>query len=389
MRDKFPLFTAIIVHYNNGDYIYETIRSVLEQDYPNIELIISDDCSPNGFNADGVINFINDHRRENLKRVVLNENSKNMGTVRHLEIVREKAQGEFELAIAADDIWHDDHVFSAFAERFQELGEDAEWIISQVEMCDETLKNTSDLFVKPEIIRMVEAGKYQDLLDQEAHSCLLPGLGAAFRRSFFEKINHLSDDYYLIEDYTTHLRALRMGIPVYYLDIISAKHRHGGISHGNSRNGKILYSRYVRDFLTIFEKEVEPYPERFSEEAYNMGRKKYEYNLNHYQESISGLEWSENQEPIVSYASKVPFAKALLRELKMPLIKLSRKEPVLADARRLIMLFVLAALCRMGDGFVSEQLLVSVFQGAASVLLALLAFRIGVNILLRIWNRTR
>jgi GT2 family glycosyltransferase len=68
----------------------------------------------------------------------------------------------------------------------------------------------------------------------------LPAAGSLYKRTFFEKVGSLSDSYTLIEDYTTSLRALRIGIPVYYVDAITIKHREGGISHGNQarRNGK-------------------------------------------------------------------------------------------------------------------------------------------------------
>ena len=40
-----PLVTVITLSYNNEQYIFEAINSVLKQTYPNIEYIISDDGS--------------------------------------------------------------------------------------------------------------------------------------------------------------------------------------------------------------------------------------------------------------------------------------------------------------------------------------------------------
>ena len=68
---KQPLVSVCIPTYNNADYIEETMRSVLNQTYQNIELIIVDDQS-----EDGTVQVV-----KNVKdpRVKLFINEKNLG----------------------------------------------------------------------------------------------------------------------------------------------------------------------------------------------------------------------------------------------------------------------------------------------------------------------
>ena len=40
-----PLVSVILLSYNNLQFLYNAIDSVLLQNYPRLELIISDDCT--------------------------------------------------------------------------------------------------------------------------------------------------------------------------------------------------------------------------------------------------------------------------------------------------------------------------------------------------------
>ena len=267
-EERMPLISAIIISYNSGEYLYQTIESTLNQDYPNIELLISDDHSPEGFDADRVIQLINERQGDNIKQVIVRRNETNLGTVRNIEEIRKLSHGDVEMLIAGDDCWHDGHVFTALMERFRELGPDAEWVTSQIEMCDETLTQVQRTFIPEHIIALMNRGCYQELLNQEMTACYLPGSGCAYKRSFFEKIGALSDTYRLVEDYPTHIRALRMGIPVYYANIISVKHRSGGVSSSNQqRSSASQHDWYTEDLIHLYEHEVEPYPQCFSADA--------------------------------------------------------------------------------------------------------------------------
>ena len=50
MQDN-PLVTIICLCYNQQEYVLQSLFSVVNQDYPNIELIIVDDCSTDNSRA--------------------------------------------------------------------------------------------------------------------------------------------------------------------------------------------------------------------------------------------------------------------------------------------------------------------------------------------------
>lgn len=271
-NNPIPLLTALLIHYQNGVTIFETIDSILAQDYPRIELVVSDDDSDN-FDTQKVRDYIESNKGNNIERVVVRRNEHNLGTVAHLEAVRQITSGDIELLIAADDCWCDSRVFSDFAQAFSDLGPDAEFVTSQIEMCDELLNSTGDLFITPYIRQLLLSGDMESLLNEVALSCVLPGPGSAFRRSYFEKIGSLAENYTIVEDWSAHLRWLRMGYKIYYMDRVTLKHRHGGISHSASKGWPGHYLNYRKDLEHVFEVEMAPFQNRFNpttfEKAYD------------------------------------------------------------------------------------------------------------------------
>ena len=86
MNDKVSVITA---SYNAGRFIEETIKSVLNQTYKNLELIIVDDCSTD--NTEEIVSrYI-----ENDSRVRFYKLEKNSGAAVVRNKALEEAQGRF------------------------------------------------------------------------------------------------------------------------------------------------------------------------------------------------------------------------------------------------------------------------------------------------------
>ncbi|MBM7454926.1 alpha-1,3-rhamnosyltransferase [Oceanisphaera litoralis] len=102
MKDKvFPLVSVVIPCYNHEGYVQETIKSVIEQDYENIELIIIDDGS-----KDNSITKIQKMVPQCEKRFARFEfrHRPNKGLCATLNEALEWCEGEYFSAIASDDI---------------------------------------------------------------------------------------------------------------------------------------------------------------------------------------------------------------------------------------------------------------------------------------------
>ena len=60
------LYTIVLTHYNQMEYIEEALDSVFIQNYPNIELLITDDASKN-FDENKVTEYIKKHNPKSVK----------------------------------------------------------------------------------------------------------------------------------------------------------------------------------------------------------------------------------------------------------------------------------------------------------------------------------
>ncbi|WP_298737847.1 glycosyltransferase family 2 protein [uncultured Psychrobacter sp.] len=101
MRDNNPLVSVIIPSYNHEKYIQESIQSVINQDYMNIELIVIDDGSKD--NSVNVIHNMIDLCEERFVRFEF-VHRHNKGLCATLNEALEWCRGEFFSPLASDDI---------------------------------------------------------------------------------------------------------------------------------------------------------------------------------------------------------------------------------------------------------------------------------------------
>ena len=87
------MISIILLSYNSGDYLYEAIDSILKQDYPLIELIVSDDGSKN-FEEEKLRKYIDDNARDNITYSIIHR-KKNIGTVKNINNALAVSKGEY------------------------------------------------------------------------------------------------------------------------------------------------------------------------------------------------------------------------------------------------------------------------------------------------------
>lgn len=96
---KPPLVSVALCTYNGAAYLEEQLDSVVNQDYPNMEIIIVDDCS-----TDETLAIVTAYGSR-YPQVKLTINSQNLGYIKNFEKAIDLCSGDYIALCDQDDIW--------------------------------------------------------------------------------------------------------------------------------------------------------------------------------------------------------------------------------------------------------------------------------------------
>lgn len=105
--DNYPKITIGVTTYNRPQLLRECVKSILDQDYKNIEILIGNDYveSPVTFNSLGI---------EKDLRVKIINHENNIGAYKNNYFLLKKAKGDWFTWLADDDLMHPKFLLSAY-----------------------------------------------------------------------------------------------------------------------------------------------------------------------------------------------------------------------------------------------------------------------------------
>ncbi len=98
-----PLVSVIAACYNHGAFAFECLESIRRQTYPNVELIVTDDCSTDD-SVEQIRAWVDEYAVD--CRLLLHH--RNQGLCRTLNEALSLATGKYVAMIATDDLWYPD-----------------------------------------------------------------------------------------------------------------------------------------------------------------------------------------------------------------------------------------------------------------------------------------
>jgi len=256
-EEKLPLISILVLCYKNQKLLYGMLDTIFQQDYPKMELIVSDDGSED-FDKDEIISYIQNKKSCNFVNTMVLQNEQNMGTVKHIDKVLKLVKGDYIILTAADDRFVGTDVMSSYVEEFVSNTE-AMWIVARCDLTSPDYKKK--VYTTPtEVDKLYfKEGDVRKLFSRWSRRGIAVPCCMMFRREVFELVGGIDLQYKYLEDYPIILKLLRKGYAPLFLDKVIALHSMGGISNSNNRYGVETRKAFYEDKYLLYEKEVEPY----------------------------------------------------------------------------------------------------------------------------------
>lgn len=197
-----PLVSVCVPVYNAGDFLQETLESVLNQTYTNIEFLVVDDCSTD--NSRDVITSW--QKKDNRVKPVFMERNSNVCAAGNAGF--ERAKGTYVAIIGHDDVWRPDKLEKqvAFLEEHPDTGACFTW----GEVIDE---NQTIVSKKNRLIyhamnadnNSAENWLCQMILDKANWAC---APSVCIRKTVLERVGYYRYGLVQLQDYELWLRVL-------------------------------------------------------------------------------------------------------------------------------------------------------------------------------------
>lgn len=263
------MVSIILLSYKNLDGVYETLDSIFIQDYPELEIIISDDGTPEFDDEENKLKkYIDDNKKSNIKSVIFNHLVENQGTVKNINSGIKKSSGGYIKLISSEDVFSDECSISDFVDYMNENNSyivfgKMRGVTKEGEFKDELLACESDY----DLLKSYNLRQQRDRLFARN---FLPAPAAFFRRDIFDKCGMFDEDIRLIEDYPYWIKITKKKIKFSYLDKVTILYRLSGVSSSGS-----FSVGFMEDMFKIYDKYIFPYDKRFGvfQKPYNALKK--------------------------------------------------------------------------------------------------------------------
>ena len=250
------LISFVMTIYRRFEGVYETLGTLFEQDYPAIELILSDDGSE-GWEAElpKLKAYIDGHKGPNIRRVRYLHEPENVGTVKNSRDAYLASSGEYIKDLAPEDLLTSPHALSRYVELLEESG----CLIGfcRVEGVTEDgriMKHLASSAENYDEMREMTPLQIRDRLF--VRNCL-PAPAWFAKRELFDRYGQYTDVTRLIEDYPYWIHLCTEGAKIAFWNETLIRYRLSGSGMGS------YGEMFMKDMFSIYENCIFPLDRRY------------------------------------------------------------------------------------------------------------------------------
>ena len=170
-QTQFPLISIVLATYNGAKFLRTQLDSVLQQDYPNLEIIVTDDNS-----SDDTLAIIESYQSKH-PFIQIIKSTTNQGYIKNFEQGCMLAKGEYVALCDQDDQWHPQKI----SKLYQAIG-DAALVYANSVLCNEKMEP-----IGVTIADRVNCKNFSSPLEQ-AIFCRIYGHAMLIRNEFLQGI---------------------------------------------------------------------------------------------------------------------------------------------------------------------------------------------------------
>ncbi|MBQ8272613.1 MAG: glycosyltransferase [Tidjanibacter sp.] len=228
MEKNDVLVSVVILTYNDAPFIEETLNSVKDQTYKNIELVVSDDCS-----TDDTVERCSrwlEQNRSRFTNVQLLTVEKNTGVTYNINRAQRAARGEWIKGLGGDDLLTPDciEVFMNFVNSNSDI-KIVQCGLAKINENNDFLGYDSKGFNKYFHSEKIPAyWQHQFLLRKDP----LEAMGLFKSKELLEKVDYYDCEFPMQEDVAFAMKVVSSGYKIWFIDnyLIKRRMRAGTLS---------------------------------------------------------------------------------------------------------------------------------------------------------------
>lgn len=256
---KEPRVCVLLAAYNGETYIRQQIDSVLAQDYANVQIVLSDDCS-----TDATLEILELYKQSFPERVIHYKSGKRFGSAhKHfLHLLTEFHDAPYVMFCDQDDVWHQDKVRKTL-EKMKDIEDNPKipaMVHTDLRVVDQNLQEISSSFCEYSAIKGNRL-----LLNQLLVQNVVTGCTVMMNHALAElAATAIPEEGIVMHDWWIALLAAASGRTAFLDEALIDYRQHGSNTVGakNVKSIPYLWARLasrkkMRDSLTVAAKQAE------------------------------------------------------------------------------------------------------------------------------------